>query len=357
MPAGILKNRQPVQPRTRALPAPQISSDDDQEMLDDEEDSEEDEWEAERTAGPSRAAYTQQSDDDDDEGDEDGVAAFESDPGEELIESDDEDNPAAAIGKQLAAIPFDSLVKAQRQLNKGKQKANGKGKPTQEEEEEQGRRPVKGAKGKGKGKGDQAGRSNKHAPTELSARKPVSRNRQVVETHELKARDPRFDVLSGTVNKDLFRKSYSFLSEQHQQELETMRKTAAAARKNRQLPQEEKDRIDEALRRMENREVTRKNKDLQDAAMRQWKKDEADKRKEGKKAYYLKDAEKRKLYLQAKYDDLAQDKRKLHKAMDKKRRKTSQKEKKLMFVPLPSFSGCAPLLTDLIRPKARPGPY
>lgn len=98
MPAGILKNRQPVQPRTRALPAPQISSDDDQEMLDDDEDSEEDEWEAERTAGPSRAAYSQHSEDDDgggdDEGGEDGVAAFESDPGEELIESDDEDNPA-----------------------------------------------------------------------------------------------------------------------------------------------------------------------------------------------------------------------------------------------------------------------
>lgn len=66
-------------------------------------------------------------------------------------------------------------------------------------------------------------------------------------------------------------------------------------------------------------------------------------------ALSLRTAEKRKLYLQAKYDDLAQDKRKLHKAMDKKRRKTSQKEKKLMFVPLPSFSGCAPLLTDLIR--------
>lgn len=123
----------------------------------------------------------------------------------------------------------------------------------------------------------------------MSARRPVSRNRQVVETHELKARDPRFDVLSGSVNKDLFRKSYSFLAEQHQHELDTMRKTAAAARKNRQLPQEDKDRIEESLRRMENREVTRKNKDLQDEAMRKWKKEEADKRKEGKKAFFLKD--------------------------------------------------------------------
>ncbi|GAA5969923.1 hypothetical protein JCM21900_004449, partial [Sporobolomyces salmonicolor] len=40
--------------------------------------------------------------------------------------------------------------------------------------------------------------------------------------------------------------------------------------------------------------------------------------------------EKKKLFLKAKFDELSQDKRKLSKAMDKKRRKTSQKEKKLM---------------------------
>lgn len=41
-------------------------------------------------------------------------------------------------------------------------------------------------------------------------------------------------------------------------------------------------------------------------------------------------AEKKKLFLKAKFDELSQDKRKLGKAMDKKRRKTSQKEKKQM---------------------------
>ncbi|KAG0660917.1 rRNA biogenesis protein rrp36 [Rhodotorula mucilaginosa] len=334
----------------RAPAAATFESDDDEQLF--EQDSEEDEWATDRQAGPSRAsAYQQDSDEDDhgepghamhgDDDDDDGVAAFESDPGEQLEDSDDDADPEAAIGKQLASIPFTSLLKAQKQLNKGKQKANGKGKGAQEGGDD-GARDANGKKlpknAKGKGKGDHAGRSNKHAPTEMSARRPVSRARQVVETQELKSRDPRFDVLSGSVNKDLFRKSYSFLAEQHQQELETMRKTAAAARKNRQLPQEEKDRIDEALRRMENREVTRKNKDLQEEAMRQWKKEEADKRKEGKKAFFLKESEKKKLFLKAKYDDLAQDKRKLHKAMDKKRRKTSQKEKKLM-------------------PKSRPGPY
>ncbi|GAA5985183.1 hypothetical protein JCM10908_002558 [Rhodotorula pacifica] len=335
--------------KVRRAPSPVADFDEDEQLF--EQDSEEDEWATDRQAGPSRAAqsaYQQDSEDDDeddagarmyddDDEEEDGVAAFESDPGEELVDSEEDADPEA----KLASIPFTSLLKAQKQLNKGKQKAVAKGKGAQDGGEEDardagGKRLAKNAKGKGKG--DRGGRTNKHAPTEMSARRPVSRVRQVVETQELKARDPRFDVLSGSVNKDLFRKSYSFLADQHQQELETMRKTAAAARKNRQLPQEEKDRIDEALRRMENREVTRKNRDLQEEAMRQWKKEEADKRKEGKKAFFLKESEKKKLFLKAKYDDLAQDKRKLHKAMDKKRRKTSQKEKKLM-------------------PKSRPGPY
>lgn len=123
----------------------------------------------------------------------------------------------------------------------------------------------------------------------MSTKKPVSRVRQVVETHELKARDPRFDPLSGSVNKHFFMKSYSFLADQQKAELETMRKTAAAARKNRALPQEEKDKIEEALKRMENREVTRRNKEREEEALQQWKKDEANKRKEGKRAFYLKD--------------------------------------------------------------------
>lgn len=41
-------------------------------------------------------------------------------------------------------------------------------------------------------------------------------------------------------------------------------------------------------------------------------------------------AERKKLYLKAKFDELSTDKRKLHKAMDKKRKKTAQKEKKAM---------------------------
>ncbi|BGP34489.1 rRNA bioproteinsis protein rrp36 [Rhodotorula toruloides] len=329
MPAGILKKA--ASSRNTAREAPPSASPSSGSPSEDEfDDSEEDEWAAARQAGPSRPAFQQDDEDmygDEMEDDENGVAAYESDQGELMEE---EDNPEEAIGKELASIPFTSLLKAQKQLNKGNQKGKGKERATEDEGDVR-RTGKKGGKdGKGKMREDDHHRSNKHAPTEMSTKKPVSRVRQVVETHELKARDPRFDPLSGSVNKHFFKKSYSFLADQQKAELETMRKTAAAARKNRALPQEEKDKIEEALKRMENREVTRRTKEREEEALQQWKKDEADKRREGKRAFYLKDTEKKKLFLKAKFDELAQDKRKLHKAMDKKRRKTAQKEKKLM---------------------------
>jgi len=123
----------------------------------------------------------------------------------------------------------------------------------------------------------------------MSAKRPVSRVRQVVETQTLHARDPRFDALSGSVNPHLFKQSYGFLADKQRAELDTMRKTAAQARRNRALPEEEKERIEEALRRMENRDVTRKMKEREQEAMKSWKKEEQDKRAQGKKAFYLKE--------------------------------------------------------------------
>jgi hypothetical protein len=63
---------------------------------------------------------------------------------------------------------------------------------------------------------------------------------------DIEARIARFELLRlDDLACSTDRSPCAHLAEQHQQELETMRKTAAAARKNRQLPQEEKDRIDE----------------------------------------------------------------------------------------------------------------
>ena len=164
-----------------------------------------------------------------------------------------------------------------------------------------------------------------------------------------KARDPRFDTLSGNFKPDLFRASYSFLAEAQTAELATLKKTAALARKNLVLPEEEKEKIEAALTRMESREVSRRTKEREGDALRAWKKEEAQKRGDGKKEFYLKkgsfcvrllrcarltrwdDAgEQKAVILQAKYEALSQDKKLLRKTVEKKRRKTGQQEKKLM---------------------------
>lgn len=106
-----------------------------------------------------------------------------------------------------------------------------------------------------------------------------------------KARDPRFDSLSGSFKPDLFRNSYSFLAAAQTAELEALRKTATAARRNAALPEEDKEKIEAALVRMESREVTRKNKERDEGALKGWKKEEAGKREAGKKEFYLKKCE------------------------------------------------------------------
>lgn len=64
---------------------------------------------------------------------------------------------------ELASIPFTSLLKAQKQLNKGKQKGKGKERATEDEEDVR-RSGKKGGKGgKGKMREDDHHRSNKHA--------------------------------------------------------------------------------------------------------------------------------------------------------------------------------------------------
>lgn len=203
MPAERTKTRRaaaPVHPARAAAFEQDNFEEDDEALLD--QDSEEDEWDQDRQAGPSRISHGQ---DDESEEEQDGVAAFESDPGEEIIDSEDDadpevrsplpglrylasvlltdpcyrplsgnvrsdasDNPkeradlALARRAELASIPFTSLLKAQKQLNKAKQKTNGKGKAAAGDEHDETRKSAKAGKGKGKGKTD-AGRSNKHA--------------------------------------------------------------------------------------------------------------------------------------------------------------------------------------------------
>ncbi|ETL43570.1 hypothetical protein, variant [Phytophthora nicotianae] len=68
-----------------------------------------------------------------------------------------------------------------------------------------------------------ARRANKNQPLELSSKRAVGRFRQVVDVKKRRVLDPRFEAQSGRLNEELFSKSYAFLDEYKQRELQELK--------------------------------------------------------------------------------------------------------------------------------------
>lgn len=67
-------------------------------------------------------------------------------------------------------------------------------------------------------------RDNKNRPREESAKKQVSRFREIIPVKKNQPRDPRFDSLCGEFNEKAFKNSYSFLTEVKENDLEKLKK-------------------------------------------------------------------------------------------------------------------------------------
>ncbi|KAG0141376.1 hypothetical protein CROQUDRAFT_663952 [Cronartium quercuum f. sp. fusiforme G11] len=174
-------------------------------------------------------------------------------------------------------------------------------------------------------------RTNKHAPMVMSSKRSVTRKRTVVEIPKLERRDPRFDSLSGAVDPELHQRSYGFLRSQRKAELDELRQAFMIAKKRKtSLPEEELRRMEDALKRAENAEVQHEKLEQEREALKKWKASEKVKQQEGKSAFYLKKKDQKDVILADRFEHLSQDKRKLQKAMERKRKKVAGKEKKSM---------------------------
>ncbi|KAI0308005.1 hypothetical protein B0F90DRAFT_104208 [Multifurca ochricompacta] len=181
-------------------------------------------------------------------------------------------------------------------------------------------------------------RKSKNAPIEITSKRPVSRRRTVVEIEKLEVRDPRFSQLSGEFDATKFQNHYSFLSDMHQGELRMLRENLNRARKllassPRDLFPErvaEVERLALAVKRAESSVSRDKREKVEYEALSVVAKDEREKQQKGKKAYWLKNAEKKKLLIKARFDAMTAQggTRALKKVIEKKRRKLSQKETK-----------------------------
>ncbi|KAK7468853.1 rRNA biogenesis protein rrp36 [Stygiomarasmius scandens] len=208
-----------------------------------------------------------------------------------------------------------------------------------------------------KARPDISKRQNKHAPTEVSSKKPVTRRRTIVQSQTPQVRDPRFLPMTGEFSSEKFRKNYGFLADSHKTELQTLRENLKRAKKSlssspRDLrPEREAEikRLELAVKRAESTVNKDRREEIEQQALEHVSKEERDKRKTGKGSWYLKDSAKKEILMKARYDAIAQNggQSAVKKAIEKRRKKVSQKEKKSRpFAKDDARSGKRPLDTS-----------
>ncbi|KAI9199608.1 uncharacterized protein BJ171DRAFT_427564, partial [Polychytrium aggregatum] len=160
-------------------------------------------------------------------------------------------------------------------------------------------------------------------PMEVSSKKPVSRARTVVELPKRQIRDPRFESLSGRFNEDLFKRSYGFLSDYRADEMKQLREQIAKT-KNIQ----ERERMDRTLQKMISKQKSKERDDDRKKLKSEWKKSELDMVKRGKKPFFLKKADAKKLELVSKFKNMSP--KEVDKVLEKRRKRNAAKEHRFM---------------------------
>ncbi|KAK6350723.1 rRNA biogenesis protein rrp36 [Orbilia javanica] len=298
--------------------------------------------------GESRSGDDDSSEEEDDDENEYGSESGEDESGDE--EGED-------VTADIAAISFGALAKAQRSLKRKRDEPEDdiSDQSDSKPEVSNGRDPrnaarladIKGrmqalpadskisfaeslrkAREKRKEKESQdprSKRSSKHAPTEMSSKKAVSRRRIVVDLPADTTRDPRFDQTgqSGAVNMDKIAKNYDFLDDYRDSEIKALRQEAAKE-KNPIRKQE----LESTLKSLESKRDARKRRLEHDKILAEHKKKEREAIKQGKKPFYLKKSEQKKLVLTTQFANMGEKQR--SRVIEKKRKKIASKEKKRM---------------------------
>jgi ribosomal RNA-processing protein 36 len=166
-------------------------------------------------------------------------------------------------------------------------------------------------------------RSSKHAPTEISSKKAVSRKREVVPVAKREYRDPRFEPTTGPVDESKFRKAYSFLDDYRDDEIKELKNAIKAGR-----DEDSKERLKKALLSMESKKKAQIRKEKEQEILDKHRKEEKEAVKQGKKPFYLKKAEQKKRVLLDQYGELKG--KQLDRVIERRRKKVEGKEKKRM---------------------------
>ncbi|KAL8874197.1 MAG: hypothetical protein Q9174_000425 [Haloplaca sp. 1 TL-2023] len=166
-------------------------------------------------------------------------------------------------------------------------------------------------------------RSSKHAPAEMSSKKAVSRKREVVPTNKIDVRDPRFEPTSGPLDEQRAKQNYDFLDAYRDSEIADLK---AGIKQTKDAAAKEK--MKRAVLSMESRKQTQRKKDQEQEVLKAHRAKERDLVKQGKKPFYLKKGEQKKLALVQRFEGMKG--KQVEKVIERRRKKRVQRERKSM---------------------------
>ncbi len=186
-------------------------------------------------------------------------------------------------------------------------------------------------------------KKSKNSPSEMVSTRPVPRLRRVVDGTSGGARrhvrDPRFEVTAGNLDYTKFRSTYKFLEENQQNELDAIETELMARKKAKHQKQKRGDkggfkdvRTDDLKMRLihvKQEKTERVRADKLRVALHDHKRKELAAVGSGKKPYYLKQSEIKKIAMEQRYEELkGKGNRKLQEYVEKKRKKNAAKDRK-----------------------------
>jgi ribosomal RNA-processing protein 36 len=158
-------------------------------------------------------------------------------------------------------------------------------------------------------------------PAEISAKKPVSRFRNVIETKR-KFVDPRFNDLCGELRPEIFNTAYAFIDEYKKDDLATLNEAY-----QKEQDEDRKEELRLYIQKERDAISRREHRLLVDKKISAAKKQELSAVRQGKTPYYLKKSKIRELELEAKYDQL-KSKGRLSSYLEKRRKSNASKDRR-----------------------------
>ncbi|GFP55197.1 rRNA biogenesis protein RRP36 [Trichoderma asperellum] len=274
----------------------------------------EEEWEPELSASDEDSGE-ELSEEGGDNSDEDGDSD-EQDSGSEPEEPEEEESKV-----DFSSISFGALSRAAASLPSKKKKNKGDAETDDAPSNIKTKEPLRREQKKPSSRVEAAKRSSKHAPQEMSSKKPVSRRREILTDPRRKARDPRFEALTGRLDEAKVAKNYAFLEEYRESEMADLR---AQIKKTKDLTAKED--LKRQLLSMESKKKARQKKEDEAKLLQEHRKKEKELVAQGKQPFYLRKSEQKKQLLMNRYADM--NKSQVDKAIERKRKKVASKEKK-----------------------------